>query len=396
MKTAWLGLLALAATVPAQTPASQPGAPDQTKAQAAVVSDKVTYVNDELGLAFEHPKDWKTSKAVIHNPKPKFVITDPKTWRPPSKEHTTKFLMPLPGVSERGVVEIYSAQFFSEPDIWQTSQRDINEQIGGRTILRQWQEELLGVPLLMTKIQSDDKGQKLITETGMMYSATARKLVFRLSSSPDNFDKADYEWRQALQTLRTTDGVLPNAEDPNRPKTNADLNPEASKKIIWTAPVPAAPPLAKGSVVNDAAAGGKKLHLLTPAGWKVVKNADGSFTMSSPEIAGTAKVVVASDLDSDTPDKALFRATGMSLDKFSKVKKRQEKGPFTSRSQMSVAWVYRTGSDASKPLYSYDAIGFNSDFYWTLAWIGGDSASAAKDRKALDALVDIMSVEVVP
>lgn len=353
-----------------------------------------TYTNEELGLSFDYPPDWKKSKVVIKNTT-KFQLTDPKSWRPSKTENTTRFLMPLPGVDERGVLEIYSIQFNADTDIWQNSQRDINAQLK-RTVLRQWQEEILGVPLLMTKIESNDKGEKLITETGMVYSATPRKLVFRVYASPDNFDKADAAWRQVMQSIRTVDGTLPSAEDPNRKLTQAELNPGSFRKTIWTAPQPPKVPLEKGAVAAEITRGGKKVQFLVPAGWKVQQNADGTFTLTSPVLTGAVKVAVQSDVDSDPAGKALIHASGASLDPFTKVLKREEKGPFVSRSQMNVIWIFRNGLAGAKPHFSYDAAGQSGDYYWVATWSGDDAGGATKDRHALDALVDVMSVEPAP
>jgi hypothetical protein len=396
MKIALLGMLsvtiygvALGQTTPA--PTSAPTTAPQAAPQASV--DSSVYTNDELGLSMTHPKNWKQSKVQIKN-RTKFNIIDPKSWRPAKVDNTTRFLLPLPGVDEKGVLEIYAVSFNSTTEIWQDSQRDINEQMK-KIVLRQWQEELMGVPLLLTKIQSNGKAGTTLTETGIMYSATPRKLVFRLTASPDNFDKADFEFRQAMQTMRTTDGRLPSAEDPDRKLGLSDLNPGSAKKVIWTAPsAPKATPV-KGDVTAEATAGGKKLLLRAPSGWKIVKEADGSFTLTSNELSGPAKVSVFSSLDSEPPGKALVKASGQNLETFSKVTKREEKGPFTSRSAANVVSIARVGLAGSKGMGSFEAAGLTGDFYWLLSWKGDDTAMA-RDRKALDNLVEIMSVDLAP
>lgn len=383
---------------PAQTVTAQP---------AAKPASTVLYTNEQLGLAFDHPKDWKQSKIRVKN-EVKFDIKDPHTWRPPKYDTTTKFLMPLPGVDERGVLEIFSAQFFADQDIWQASQRDINQQISTmnhgadkRTVLRQWTDELLGVPLLMTKIEDNNKGEKRIIETGLMYSATPRKLIFRVSASPENFDKAEYAWQQVMQTMRTTDGRLPSAEDPNRKLTAADMVPGGFHKVIWTAPAP--PPLTpiKSPVVNDATAGGKTVHLRSPNGWKVQKNLDGSFTLTSAELPGPVTVTVASDLDSEPPDRALIRSAGRTLGAFSVVDKREESGPNPTHAQMKSYTIFRRGyADAakSKPEFSFDATAWitpsatSGDIYYILSWTGSD-ANWERDKKALEGLVDVLGID---
>src|SRR4051812_15977869 len=132
MKTAAIALLAL-------------GFQGQNDATTQVDPNMRTYTNTELGLSFNYPKSWKVTKVKVRN-RTKFDITNPKTWRPASTDNTTRFLLPVEGSKQDGTLEIYSAQFFAETDIWQYSQKDINDQMK-RPVLRQWQEEILGVPL---------------------------------------------------------------------------------------------------------------------------------------------------------------------------------------------------------------------------------------------------------
>ena len=230
----------------------------------------------------------------------------------------------------------------------------------------------------------------------LMYSATPRKFVFRVSSSPENFEKADYAWRQAMQTIRTIDGRLPSGESPDRKLTRTDVTPGIIKKTIWTAPVPPPIPVQKGSVITEVTAGGKKLQLHTPSGWKVLKNADGTFSLASTELHGAVKLSVASDLDSDPPGKALVRSSSATLGTFTKVSARIEKGPFTSRSQTSVIEIYRIGVATAKPIYSFDAAGAIGDYYCVITWTSNDAAGAVRDHRALESLVEIMSVELAP
>jgi len=400
MNIAAILLLALGAQNPAQAPTTLPaptttGTAQPAAKQVPATPTTATYSSEELGLAFDYPRSWKPSKVKIKNAEAKVILTDPKTWRPPNQDITTRFLMPLPGVDERGILEIYSATFNQDQDTWQTVQRDINQKMN-RAVLRQWSEEVLGVPLLMTKIESKDKGVDLITETGLMYSATPRKLIFRLTASPDNFDKADTTWRNVLQSLHTTDGRLPSAEDPNRKFTPKDITPGAYHKVVWNAPVPKPMAPVKGDLITEAMAAGKKVQVRGPSGWKAVKNSDGSFSFSSPEVSGSVKVFVASIIDSDDPGKVLIRASGQTLVPFSKVLKREEKGKYLNHGQANVDWIYRRGLEGAKPRFSFDAAGDNGDNYWVLTWTGSDEGAASRDRKTLESLVDVLSVVPAP
>jgi hypothetical protein len=397
--TAFL-LLAIGLQNPAQTPNSLPAngtaKPAQAaQTQAAPAPATATYTNEELGLAFDYPKIWKPSKVKVKNDQTRMVLTDPKTWRPAKQDITTRFLVPLPGVDERATLEIFAVTFNQDQDQWQTIQRDVNQDLK-RTILRQWDEEVLAVPMLMTKIESKDKGLDLITETGLMYSATPRKLIFRLTVSPDNFDKADTVWRGVLQTLHTTDGHLPSAEDPGRKLSKADLTPGTYHKVVWSSPAPVSMAPEKGVLITEATAAGKKVEVRGPAGWKSDKNADGSFTFTAPDMSGSARVFVASVVDSDDPSKVLIRASGQTLEGFTKVIKRDEKGPYLNHGQSNVDWICRRGLATVKPHFSFDAAGANGDNYWILTWTSSDDGNSTRDRKSLESLVDVLTVVPAP
>ena len=386
-------LLAYQGQNPVVQPAPTTNTNQATQTAAAKPVVKInTYSSDELGLAFDYPPDWKKSKVKVKNDA-HIVITDPKTWRPAKQDITSRFLIPLPGVDERAVLEVYSDIFNQDQDTWQTVQKDINDQLH-RTIVRQWSEELLGVPLLMTKIESKDKGLDRITETGLLYSATPRKMIFRLSASPDNFDKADYAWRQVLESLRTTSGKLPSAEDPNRKMSPADLVPGNYHQVIWTAPT-AHPTLPwKGEQILTGETAGKKVSLKGPTGWKAAKNADGTYNLTCPDVAGIVKLTLSNDLDSDPAGRMLIRNSSATLQDFGKVEKRDEKGPYTNRGQANVDYIFRRGQDGrAKPLYSFDAAGVSGDDYWLVTWSSSDPGSIGKGEKALENLADNLFIE---
>ncbi len=405
MNIAAISLILLLGQNPAQSPNTLPAPttptstvtkPSATTSKASeAASPNATYTNEELGLAFDYPKSWKHSKVKVKNEESKIILTDPKTWRPAKQDITTRFLIPLPGVDERAVLEIYSAQFNQDQDTWQTVQRDINEKMN-RAVLRQWSDEVLGVPLLMTKIESKDKGVHLITDTGLVYSATPRKLIYRLSASPDNFDKAETIWRDTMQTLHTTDGRLPSAESPDRKLSAGDLQPGQFHKVVWTPPVQ--PPVApfKGVVIVEATAAGKKVDLKGPNTWKVSKNSDGTFTLTNPDLTGSAKLFVASVVDSDDPGKVLIRASGQTLEAFTKVVKREEKTSYINHGQCNVDWIYRRGLAGTKSHFSFDAAGDNGDNYWVLTWNSDDEGASGKDRKTLEGLADVLTVVPAP
>ncbi len=131
----------------------------------------------ELGLVINHPKNWQVTTV--------------------RKSADLKVAIPIEGSSQKAQLELYNIAFNSEKDVWQLGQKAINDRMK-REIMRQWEEEFLGVPMLLTKVSFVDKEGPQILLTGLIYSRTGKKMMFRLAASPDDFDKAEFMWREAM------------------------------------------------------------------------------------------------------------------------------------------------------------------------------------------------------
>src|SRR4051812_29143123 len=102
--------------------------------------------------------------------------------------------------------------------------------------------------------------------------------------------------------------------------------------------------------------GGKNVDLRTPAGWKITKGEDGKLTFTSATLSKPVVVTVNSIADSDPPGKALIKASGQSLEPFTKVAKREEKGPYPSRSGATVIRIYREGQAGTIARDTFDGV----------------------------------------
>ena len=164
-------------------------------------SDQMEYRNPELNLGFNHPKSW-------------VFTTD--------KKGVTRATLPVANAVERAKLEVFSVAYNAEPDLWETIEKDFLKQAKGE-VVRQWREEIMGVPLLLTQGTYKDKGDAREILSGLMYARAPRKLRFRLIGSPEGFENVEYEFRKVLQTLHSIDGTKPTSEDPNRKITPEDL-----------------------------------------------------------------------------------------------------------------------------------------------------------------------------
>lgn len=351
MKTALLALLAAGSWGTPQDPAANP-----------------VFTNYELGVTFNYPATWEYA----------------------ADKNVHRFRFGIEGGAEKATLELYPANYRSDIDIWQATQKNISEQLK-RTVVRQWQEEILGVPLLLTKSQGKEGGRETVSISGLVYSATPRKVVFRLAAPAEDFDKAEFEWRTVMQTMRTIDGTIPKPEDPNRQVTPEDLKPKTKppKRVTWKAGAPDPATFVKAAQVLEAQAGGKSYLLRVPADWTVAPK-DGGWTITKDGIQ--LELTLASSLDSAPPAAALMTLSGKTLEGFTKVAKREDTLPKLSRAGLTFARVWRTGSGKDGAIWSFDAVGQMSEAYWSVSGTrtGGDPK---KDLVTLTELVQTIGLE---
>lgn len=361
-----------------------------------------TYNSYEMGLSFDYPSSWKLVEDApakkgginldIFKKKKKKAPSGPK-----QTEKETLFYIPVGDHTAK--LEIFSALYDDTPELWETIQSRANEQLK-REVQKQWREEILGVPLLLTKIGYDDVGQPTTVLTGLVYSRTPRKMQFRLTAPTDQYADAEYAFRQALQSLHTIAGEMPQPEDPNHPldkSAYAAPTPQKATKITsLEAPKPNGGKIVKGAVALPVAFGERKAVLTFPAGWTGTQAADGSVALTHPGLNGSVTVTLFSSLDSDAPQSAILKASAASLDQFKSVSDRKEVAAETSLAGASTDAIWRTGVTAAGPLLTCDAVGATGDYYWMAKFRREGGALTVDERKLLDLLIDGMSLDPTP
>lgn len=344
-------------------------------ATAARAQDQSILEMPDLGLAITHPKTWQINTV--------------------KKTQDLKVLIPIEGSSQKAVLELYNVSFNSEKDVWQLGQKAINDRMK-RELMRQWEEEFLGVPMLLTKVSFVDKSGPQILLTGLIYSRTNKKLMFRLAASPDDYDKAEFAWRETMNTIRTGRPLKP--EDPTQ-------KPDPKDPVKTQLPAPAIvkpnsldpevkitkPPVAIAATVS-----GRKVELRIPGEWAGKVEEDGTVTLTNPDITGGVKVVLASGLDSDPAPRALLKSSSKTLGDFQKVAKRDESTPEKNRAGAMIASVWRTGTNAQGDLYTCDASGANGDFYLILHFRSNSTSKIGAERKLIETLLNNITIEVLP
>ncbi|MHB8635016.1 MAG: hypothetical protein ACYC96_00925 [Fimbriimonadaceae bacterium] len=326
-----------------------------------------------------------------------FAFVLPPSW----KVKTTKLeqMLTIPTAAKHGpaVMHFYTVDYRYKTSDWQDTQIAVAGEFK-RSIDRQWQEEILGIPLALTKTSGvDAHGVPDVVLTGLLYSATKNKMLFRLTCSAEDFDVANAAWREAFQTLRTTDGSTPEPDDPTKrlSKTELEAKPPAPLPVTILGSGSKSPKLIKGSVVVAGTAGGKHALIRLPLGWSASVQKDGSWLVSAHELSGPMTMSLASTLDSDPASTALLKLSANSLNQFVSVKDRTDIQDKLNKAGGLVNAVYRQGVGVAGPITSFEAAVDTGDLYVLFHWQSAGPLTPI-ERHALDVLLSEATIDVRP
>jgi len=338
-------------------------------------ANTIEYANYDTNLVFSHPKDWRI-----------------KIEKKSQAMHATLLPRSKTKIAE---LDVYSVVWGAKPDLWQDVQLQINKQMS-RDVVRQWQEDILGMPMLLTQTHYYQKGREMEGLSALIYMQWSKKMLLRLTADVTSYSDAEVELRQALQTLHTVDGSTPVAEIPDRPITKAEaaetVTPGMEDVTVIT-PDPLHLKVHKGPLGVPVTVGGKAAELRFPKGWTASKTTAG-FELRNPKLRDPVEIIVNSDLDSDDASDALEKATAASLNRFNLVQTRDEVAGMLYGSGSSVSWVWRVGQGSAGPICAWDAVGQIGDNYWQLAYAPEHVATKKEHALLLD-LITQMSVDVI-
>ncbi len=339
----------------------------------------VTFNDPKLGLLFDHPPTWTIQKNKKGHSSSK------------SEKGLTVMTLPTAGSPTGATLEIFHAQFASTPEIWQTVQLRSNEQLH-RTVERQWQQDILGVPLLLTRISYTEKTGPTTTVTGLLYTRTHEKLLFRLIGPTNDFDNVQYAFTTAMQTLRTVDGVMPVEEDPNHPLPPAKKTDPLPSARVPIVPDAKPPKLVLAKNVQNLVISTKNFVFHYPEDWTLVSAHGTTITLKSEDATAPVTFTFSSSLDSDSPANVLLNLTIQELSLFDSVAERVDSPSLTSKAGCTIASIWRLGKDSKGPLYSLDASGQQGDYYFIASFKGTSKDAAADDQKAVLDLLKTVSL----
>ena len=329
----------------------------------------IPYDHIPSGFQFSYPKEWKLTK---------------------SRDHIT-FTIPYDDVKRSAQIEVYAMTFWSDIQIWQTAQATAAK-TDHREVVKQWQEEILTVPMLFSRTQWTAKsGDQMMADNSFVYAATRRRLAFRVVSQAMDWERTEANFRNLLQTLKYNGGI-PKVLDPSKPEQEMFVPEGRSKETIWHIPAKLPVDPVKGDQAVETTASTIALIVNFGSPWK----ASSELGFTHAEVVGTVTIRAYTSLEADPPGKAVMKAGARSMEAFTKIDKRYEKGPLTNRAGATYAFIMRQGTGKDGPLVAIDAVISSGDYYLLLHWESSDAKAAGGAKDKVLELINSLSVEVKP
>ncbi|MGV3618395.1 MAG: hypothetical protein ACO1SV_23970 [Fimbriimonas sp.] len=339
-------------------------------AMAPGTQGTTTFSDPALGLAFDYPSTWVAGKKT---------------------KDSSRFTIPIADSTETAELEVNRVPFHSSKEIWTTIQTHAAAQMK-RELVRQWEQEILSVPMLFSQVNFTHQGAAKTTLTGLYYTRTAAKLMVRLTAPTAEFEKAQFSLSEAMQSLRTLDGSTPQEDDENIKLTPAAKPPVAPPKVTVIKTdgntKPTGPAVDVPLTVST-----KPVVMKLPQGWRAEGVEGGKLTLHHEDLSGPITVEVRSTLDSDPPQSALFKLSSETLGQFSAVTKREDTNNEPNKVGCLVTTVWRIGKGGDGDLMVHEAAGAQGDFYFLASYRLTNPALLANERKLLRGLLDQVSLQ---
>jgi len=330
-----------------------------------------------VGLQFDYPKTW----TIVKSKKRK------------DQDRSTLYI-PIEGSSEKAELDVDRTDFHASIDLWQTIQLRANEQLH-RQVVRQWTQEVLGVSMLFSRIDYTDHGAPTSAVVGLFYTRTSEKLMLRLTSPTADFDKVYFNFNKLLETLRQTDGKLPEEDNPNVDLAPASKKPELApvKPHAIDTSAKTAKVVLKAPTTIDLVVSTRKVTMRVPLGWSAENIKGNEFDLKNPNLSSQLHVEFFSTLDSDPPMQALTKLSARVLTSFSTVLTREDTNPGANKAGCTVSLVWRVGKDDKGDVVAGESVGSMGDYYFLTTYRQTDKSQSKADRKLIEALLKQASIE---
>lgn len=343
----------------------------QTPPRTAPFSDGL------LNLQFERPAEWKPGPPPL------------KKGQRPAKD-TIFFTVPIKDSKEVAYLELVRTSFSGKIETWQSVQAEAFNQTK-REVVRQWQQDILNVPMLFTKGVGIDGSTPRTYVAGLMYVRGPYKMLVKLNAPSAVFDQVNSEVLASFESLRTIDGTALEIEDPNRKFDPKEWkNRTRIQKPIVLGGATTAPSNAAAGVPFEVA--NRKLLLKVPTGIKA------TIVGTKARIVGEAGVELAvidfySTLDSESPKVVISQHAAKSLEAFSTVSSRVDTDS-TNQWGCQTQSYCREGIGPKGNQLVFAAVFGMNEAYGVLSFSTTDSAKGRAQRQKVLAFLDKVSIDV--
>jgi hypothetical protein len=257
-------------------------------------------------------------------------------------------------------------------------------------VARQWEELILGVPLLMTRLEFLDGAKPTTVLVGMIYSRNPVKLSFRVTSLAEAAPEAEAKWREVLNGIRTLSGSLPKTEDPTQVIPEQQSAP-SDPRITVLAPKPAKVPRPNRSdKVEPLDILGQSLGLRLPRAWSVVKS-DAGYSLTHPRLKGELKLDFGAGQAADMARATAAGSNSLNT-RFQTVSLREEREIGLNRSGSRMYQISRRGTDQAGPLLAIITGGHQDLHYWVTLYTTSDFKDGERDTRLLQELHQSLSL----
>lgn len=309
------------------------------------------------------------------NPTTDIKLKYPSAWAMRRDKYVDELKFEISGKTVR--VELTGIEMNFPPAHWQDVMREINTN-NNRTVLRQWEEELLGVPVILTRVRDTSKSEAEITVTGLLMSVRPQKFMYRLYAPEGVADEAEKQWSAVLLTADSVSGKLPSEPlpvDPNGSNNNqtSGNNTAGSGNVQVLRPQNGPPKKTVRGPFRVSLDDQRGTFLYLPNGWQL---GDSKVLNSSVEVAfghglGDAKAA----------ESAWLKVCGQGLSRLDRVTSRTEPEAKWFSSGYKGTYLERKGIANGQEEIQWVAYGSAMGFYFTYSWTGTESAyKDAKDR----------------
>lgn len=298
------------------------------------------YVNSTVDLKMKYPSEWELKKERLAD-QMRFTV-DGKVV----------------------VVELMAIEMNFPASHWQEVTREINTN-NNRAVLRQWEEEFLGVPLLYTKVRDITQADSVVIVSGLLMSNRPQKFLFRMTAPEAVAQVAEDQWNRVMLSADSVSGRLPSEPLPVTPAAGgtgrAPENPDGGKTHVLRPP-DKSPKVIKIGEVKQVLDSSRGTFVYLPEGWEIEGSQISKGAIRAEFNHGVGEIGVART--------EWLKACGKMLSRVQTIKSREEPELGYLETGFQGSYLLRRGTVGERTEVQWVGYGWKAGYYYNLSWSG--------------------------